>query len=178
MKLKTLAVVLLGTLLLGACSQSDGLLGKLGLNKSSKKVVAERLKLDVKIPMLDSEQLWKSENYQGKPILIVIMAPWCPWCKRALPALDQTSQAYAGKVEVVGAFDGVDVPEIEKIKEEYQIKTKILYDAGIAIRHLHLEYSFPYSVLFDKDHRWVRSWNGYSDNLAEMYAEEIDKLLK
>lgn len=176
MKLKALIVVLAGALVLGACSQKTEGSTKKGSAKSIP-VVAEPVKLDLQLPIYGSDKVWKSQDYEGKPILIAIMATWCPWCKRSLAALDKTAEAYAGKVEVVGVFDGTDLDEIGKIKEEYQIKTKILYDGRTAMNKLDAG-GFPYIILFDKKHGWVRAWEGYSSDLAEKYAQEIDKLLK
>ena len=175
MKLKTLAVMLAGALLLAACSQKQDVSAK---KKAAAPAVAQNtLALDIQLPVFGEDAVWKSSDYKGKPVLVAVMATWCPWCKRSLKALDQTSEAYGGQVEVVGVFEGNDLDEITDVKDQYNIKSKILYDGRPVMEQLEVS-GFPQIMLFDKNHKLVRTWSGYADNLADMYAEEIDKLFK
>ncbi len=164
MKLKHLVLLLTAVVLLGACAPMPDIpktptLGNLTL------------------PVSGTQEIWSSADYQGRPVLIAVMATWCPWCKRSLVALDQTSAAYDGKVEVVGVFIDDDPALVEQVKKDHQMKTKALYQGNEAAHELGVQ-GFPHIMLFDKKHKLVKVWSGYSDTLADQYKQEIDKLLK
>ena len=177
MKNKTLAVMLLGGLLLAACVKMPELPAVEEQNAAPAAVAPATVTLNVELPVFGEETTWKSADYQGKPVLVAIMATWCPWCKRSLAALDATTAAYAGQAEVVGIFIDSDPALVEKVKKDYNIQSKILYKGRQAAEDLGAD-GFPHIILFDKNHKSVRVWGGYSDTLAEQYAKELDKLLK
>ena len=175
MKLKTLAVVMMGTLLLGACVQMPELPIPNEEEPAAQQI--QDLTLDIQLPVSGEKTSWKSADYQGKPVLIAVMATWCPWCKKSLGALEKTSAAYAGKAEVVGIFIEEDLAPVEQVKKDYQLQAKILYNGRSVVEDLGVQ-GFPHIMLFDKNHKLVRVWSGYSDSLADQYAKELDKLLK
>lgn len=164
MKLKDLAIACCAVVLLGACVPSVDLPPEPAVDTLS-------------LPVYGTEEVWQASDYQGKPVLVAVMATWCPWCKRSLSALDKTSAAYAGQVEVVGLFIDEDPTLVEKVQKEYNIQSKVLYDGDEAAQELGAQ-GFPHIVLFDKKHRVAKVWSGYSDTLADQYAAEINKLLK
>ena len=163
MKLKTLLLAVFAAALLGACVPSS--------------VVPPTPELDVSLPVSGVEEVWVSSDYQGKPVLIAVMATWCPWCKRSLPALDEASKAFDGQVEVVGVFIDEDPALVENVKKEHKMKSKALYNGREAAETLGVQ-GFPHIMLFDKNHKLVKVWSGYSDTLADQYKDEINKLLK
>ena len=178
MKNKTLVVTLLGALVLGACVQMPELPAQEEEQETQAAAVqVGSTTLDLYLPVSGDDSLWVSEQYLDKPVLMAFMATWCPWCKRSLAALDQTTAAYKDKVEVVGVFIEKDINPVEQVKKDFNIQSKILYDGGDAAKNLGVN-GFPHIMLFDKKHRLVRVWSGYSDTLADEYARELDKLLK
>ena len=44
----------------------------------------------------DDEKISLS-HYQGKPVILVFWATWCPYCKKLLPGLERLHQQYAAK---------------------------------------------------------------------------------
>ena len=179
MKSKTLAVSLLGALLLGACVQAPDL-STVDEHQNDEQAVGTEVpasKLNLRLPVAGEETVWVSSQYKGKPVLIAFMATWCPWCKRSLPALDQTSISYKDKVEVVGVFVENDIAPVNQVIKDFNIQSKILYNGGSVAQDLGVN-GFPHIMLFDEDHRLVRVWSGYSDTLGYEYAKEIDKLLQ
>lgn len=163
MKLKTLLIVAAAAVLFGACVPSS--------------IVPETPKLDVSLPVSGLEEVWVSSDYQGKPVLLAVMATWCPWCKRSLPALDEANKTFAGQVEVVGIFIDEDPALVEQVKKEHKMQTKALYNGHEVAGDLGVQ-GFPHIMLFDKNHKLVKVWSGYSDTLADQYKTEIKKLLK
>lgn len=165
MKKTALLVMLLTAVMLGACVKAPEL--------------PPTPAITVSLPVYSetTEEIWTAKDHAGKPMLVAVMATWCPWCKRSLPALDATSAAYGDQVEVVGIFIDEDPELVKKVIADHGMKTKALYKGRQAAEELGAS-GFPHIVLFDKKHRVVRSWSGYSDTLADQYKQEIDKLLK
>lgn len=133
---------------------------------------------EVQLPVVAQEnELWQPENYQGQPVLVVFMGSWCPWCKRTMPAVDALAQKYAGQVEVVGAFMDAAPGPVRDVAQEHNFNTKALYNAGELAETLGVN-GLPHTMLFDKKHRIVKTWEGYHKDMEEAVGAEIDKLLK
>lgn len=63
------------------------------------------------------------------PVLVDFWAPWCGPCKMAAPVLDELSETYAGKVEILK----VNVDENQAMPEKYaimSIPTTVLFKGG------------------------------------------------
>ncbi len=160
MKLKTLLLTLSAAVLLGACVN-----------------VPKAPELDITLPIAGSEEVWKSADYQGQPVLVAVMASYCGWCKRSLPALEAANKEFKDKgVQVIGIYVDDNEDAVKKIIEDYDLQSTILYQGGATAEALMVQ-GFPHIMLFDQDHDLVRLWSGYSDTLAEQYSQEINKLL-
>lgn len=126
--------------------------------------------------VMDETAVWQSDNYKGKPVLIVFMGSWCPWCKKTIPALNALHEKYGDSVEIVGAFaDQVPGP-VKDVAKEHNIAFKTLYNAGAAAEQLGAE-GFPHAILFDKKQTAVRVWHGFSEQFEQQASEKIDTLL-
>ena len=120
--------------------------------------------------------MWAAADYEGKPVLIVFMGSWCPWCKRTMPAINAIAAEYGDQVEIVGAFmDGSSEP-VEEVLKEHELKVKALFDTGEFAEELGVG-GVPHSILFDKKHRAVKMWEGYSPNFKEEFDQQIKLLL-
>ena len=121
--------------------------------------------------------LWQSDDYNGKPILVVFMGSWCPWCKKTMPAVVALQEKYGDKVEIVGAFmDGAPGP-VNDAAKEHGFTVKALYDAGELAESLGVN-GLPHTFLFNKKHQAVKIWEGYRPDMEEVVSVEIDKLIK
>ena len=160
MKLKTLLLTLTSAVLLGACVN-----------------IPETPSLDITLPIAGTEEVWKSADYKGQPVLVAVMASYCGWCKRSLPALESANAEFKDKgVQVIGIYGDDNEEAVNKIIQDYGLQSIILYQGGKTAEELMVQ-GFPHIMLFDKNHRLVQLWSGYSDNLAEQYSQEINKLL-
>lgn len=134
--------------------------------------------LDLEIPLAQEKAaVWKSADHKGKPVLIAFMGTWCPWCKRSLPALDAAKEKFNGQVEVVGAFVDEELPTVLAVVKQHDMKTKALYSAGDAAGEMGVQ-GFPHIMLFDKNHKLVKVWSGYSPALEQEFTVQITEALK
>lgn len=130
------------------------------------------------LPVVTEEDvLWQSEDYAGKPVLIVFMGSWCPWCKKTMPAVTALKEKYGDQVEIVGAFmDGVPGP-VRDAMQANGFDGKALYNAGDLAEGLGVN-GLPHTILFNKKHQAVMVWEGYRPDMEEIVSVEIDKLVK
>ena len=126
--------------------------------------------------VMDETAVWQSDNYKGKPVLIVFMGSWCPWCKKTIPALNALHEKYGEQVEIVGAFADQTPGPVKDVAKEHNIKFKTLYNAG-GVAEQQGAQGFPHAVLFDKTHTAKRIWHGYSEKLETEASDILDTML-
>ena len=64
-----------------------------------------------------------------KPVLVDFWAPWCVYCRRIGPAVDQIAQQYDGQL-VVGKVNIDEQPELEERFQVDTIPTLLLFQKG------------------------------------------------
>ncbi|MCQ4637163.1 thioredoxin [Anaerovorax odorimutans] len=68
----------------------------------------------------------------NKPVLVEFWAPWCGYCKRLSPALDQVAKEYEDKLPV-GKINIDEQPELTARFEIETIPTLIIFKDGEAV---------------------------------------------
>ena len=127
--------------------------------------------------MAEEDVLWQSDDYAGKPVLVVFMGSWCPWCKKSMPAVNALQEKYGDQVEIVGAFMDATPGPVRDAAQEHGFNAKALYNAGELAEGLGVN-GLPHTMLFDKKHRAIKVWEGYRPDMEEVVSLEIDKLVK
>ena len=131
-----------------------------------------------RFPMVaEQETIWNVEDHKGKPMLIVFMGSWCPWCKKTMPAVTALQEKYGEQVEIVGAFMDANMEPVRNAMEANGFTGKAMYDAGELAEGLGVN-GLPHTILFNKKHQAVKVWEGYRQDMEEVVSAEIDKLMK
>lgn len=67
-------------------------------------------------PVVATDASFSAEVLQSQmPVMVTLWAPWCPYCREALPVLDEAARVFAGKIKIVT----VNTDENTKCKSEY-----------------------------------------------------------
>ncbi|MBO7190926.1 MAG: TlpA family protein disulfide reductase [Elusimicrobiaceae bacterium] len=132
----------------------------------------------VELPVVaEQEVVWNSADYKGKPILLVFMGSWCPWCKKTMPAVMEAAQKYGDKAEIVAVFVDTDAAPVQAAMKANNFTGKAIYNGSELAESLEVG-GFPHSVLFDKKHRAIKHWEGFSPDRFADYEEGLKKVTK
>ena len=132
----------------------------------------------VQLPLVSEEgATWNTADYKGKPVLMVFMGSWCPWCKRTMPAVMEVADEFGDRVEIVAVFMDGDADPVQNAIKEHNFTVKSTYNGGELAQALDVQ-GLPHTVLFDKKHRPVKNWSGYSPERANDYRNALNKIVK
>ena len=130
----------------------------------------------VELPVAaEEEAVWTSADYEGKPVLVVFMGSWCPYCKMSMPFIDAANENFGRQVEIVAAFLDDDPADVTKVAKEHNFKTKALYNAGNIAESMEVS-GLPHVVVFDKKHNAVKMWEGFSPELGQEIHDYLKKV--
>ena len=133
---------------------------------------------DVELPVVAEEEvIWKSADHKGKPMIMVFMGSWCPYCKKSMPAVQAAAEAYGDKAEIVAVFVDQDAKTVQEVAKEHEFTVKSLYAGGAAAQALGVS-GLPHAILFDKKHQIVKTWEGFSPSLETEFKEQLEKRTK
>lgn len=129
---------------------------------------------EIELPVAgEKEGVWNSTDYNGKPVLLMVMGSWCPYCKMTMPALKVIAEEYGDKVEVVGIFVDTDAEMVKATAIDHGMgDVKALYN-GMEVAQILGAEGFPHAVLFDKKHRLVQTWSGFSPERADDFRKAL-----
>lgn len=121
--------------------------------------------------------VWDSADYQGKPVMMVFMGSWCPWCKKTMPAVMEVAEEFGDQVEIVAVFMDNEASPVQAALKEHQFTVKSLYNGGELAETVSVQ-GLPHTVLFDKKHRAIKHWEGFSPDRASDYRQALKKVSK
>jgi thiol-disulfide isomerase/thioredoxin len=121
------AIVLLLVVVLGACSGPSGKASGSGADNGAKAGAAGSPPLLERTPSQFQADL---ASLKGRVVIINFWASWCGPCKSEMPALEQVSQAYAGKPVTLIGVDSSDVRDhADQLLTNLKVTYPTVYDS-------------------------------------------------
>jgi len=121
MRISFIPLLLIGILIISACSQnkpaSQNFVQDTSLNKG-------QIPPDFKIETIEGKEMKLSDFKDNKPILLYFWASWCPYCKEDLGIVKDIYPKYADKVTflAVDLDTGEDADLIRKYSERMKLQ--------------------------------------------------------
>ena len=112
---------------------------------------------------------------RGKVVLLDFWATWCPPCRKEFPHFKEISQAYAGRVEILGVSDEEE-SALREFRAENSIPYKLLASGVDMPEPFGSVAMLPTTFIIDKKGVIRSVHEGYREKSA--FVEEIEKLLK
>lgn len=78
---------------------------------------------------MNTETYKKHIHESDKPVLVEFGAPWCSYCRRLAPALEQTAQKYQDSI-IFGQINIDDEPTLADAEQIEVVPTLLLYQGG------------------------------------------------
>lgn len=133
---------------------------------------------ELQLPVVaEEETVWTSTDYKGKPVLMVFMGSWCPWCKKSMPAVQAVAEQFGDRAVVVAVFMDNDPAAVAKAAKDHNFTVTALYKGGAAAQSLGVN-GLPHAILFNKKHQLIKSWEGFSPTLGEEFQAHLEKAVK
>lgn len=79
-----------------------------------------------------NEKLYEESLAGAQPLLVEYWAPWCIYCRRITPAMEQVARRYAGRA-IVGRVNIDELPGLADRERIEVVPTLVLYHRGEAL---------------------------------------------
>jgi cytochrome c biogenesis protein CcmG, thiol:disulfide interchange protein DsbE len=130
------------------------------------------------LPDLDGKE-WKSQQFQGKAMVIDFWATWCETCKESVPKLAQLNEKYGSKgLTVVGI--SVDKGSVEKIKKtaaKLGINYLVLHDKDNTLSKSFGFSGIPSVYVFDRKGNLAKALPGFDPEQEDQLVAATEKAI-
>lgn len=120
-------------------------------------------------------------SFRGKVLVIDFWATWCPPCREAIPHLISMKQKYGDQgFEVLGVSMDKGPDALSTVKTFAQ-EQGVNYPIVIGNQTIANSYGgisgIPTFFIVDKNGYIIKSQTGYDEDVGQMMADEVEKLL-
>ena len=127
---------------------------------------------DFTLPTLEGGEFQLSAQ-QGTPIVLNFWATWCGPCQNEMPALQQASERFQGRVKIIGVDLGEGRAVVKRFVDDMGVTFPIPLDSEFAVGERYSVRGLPTTYFIDRNgvirHLWVGEMN--SITLAEGITE-------
>lgn len=115
---------------------------------------------------------------KGNVVLIMFWATWCPYCRKAMPHMNNLANEYANsEVTFLGICGSKDAPTWRDYIQQHQLQWPQYFDKDQGMERLFGARGIPNFFLIDKDGYLVAHWVGWDDSLTGRVEKLIDHTL-
>jgi thiol-disulfide isomerase/thioredoxin len=120
-------------------------------------------------------------SFRGKVLIIDFWATWCPPCRKAIPHLISMKQKYGDQgFEVLGVSMD-EGPDAATSVKNFAQQQGVNYPMVIGNQDIANSYGgingIPTFFIIDKNGYIIKSQTGYDEEVGQMMADEVEKLL-
>lgn len=119
-------------------------------------------------------------GFEGKPLLVVFFATWCPPCKAEMPELAKLKTEFDGKINILAILTEQDKnpQELESFIKDRGINfpvtvSKENFELATAVGGVN---GIPASFMFDQNGSLIKRYSGAVP--SELLKDDFNKLLK
>ncbi len=123
-------------------------------------------------------QTYTPAYLKGNVVLLFFWATWCPYCRRAVPHMNDLASEYANApFTIIGICDGKDADAWHRYIQEHQMQWPQYLDRDLTMAHLFYARGVPNFFLIDKHGYIVAHWAGWDDSMAGQVEKLIDRTM-
>ena len=164
MKLKTLIIGVLFSVLAATTIASSGLEGQAAPDFALKSASGENLRLS---------------EYRGDVVMINFWATWCGPCRQEMPLLDELYARYQRVgFNLLGVNIDDDSRRAMQMVEELGVDFPVLFDVRKEVSKLYEVEAMPVTVLVDREGTVRYIHHGYKPGYEDKYLDQIRSLLR
>jgi thiol-disulfide isomerase/thioredoxin len=128
--------------------------------------------------MANDGQTYSPDYLKGNVVLLMFWATWCPYCRKAMPHMNEYANEYANApFTIIGICGGKDPNGWHNYIQEHQLRWPQYLDSDLRMAHLFDAHGVPNFFLIDKDGYIVAQWAGWDDSLTHKVEKMIDHTL-
>ena len=113
--------------------------------------------------LLTNQELFSTEDYKGKPVLIHFWATWCPTCKLEAGNIQSLSESYT--VITIAVKSKTD-DDINAYLKEHKLDFKVINDAEGIMAYQFSVPAYPTTFIYNKDGKLSFTEVGYTSTLG------------
>ncbi|MEJ2009162.1 MAG: TlpA disulfide reductase family protein [Acidobacteriota bacterium] len=123
-------------------------------------------------------QTYSPDYLKGNVVLIMFWATWCPYCRRAMPHMNDLASEYANaEFTLLGICGSKDPNAWHNYIQQHHMQWPQYMDRDLRMAHLFGAHGVPNFFLIDKDGYLVAHWEGWDDSMAGQVEKLIDHTL-
>lgn len=123
-------------------------------------------------------QTYTPDYLKGNVVLLMFWETWCPYCRKAMPQMNEFASQYANApFTLLGICGSKDPNTWQNYIQQHQLQWPQYLDSNLHMAHLFQAHGVPNFFLIDKDGYLVAHWVGWDDSLTNRVAKLIDHTL-
>ncbi len=123
-------------------------------------------------------QTYSPDYLKGNVVLLYFWATWCPYCRRAVPHMNDLANEYANaSFTIIGICGSKDTDSWHTYINDHRMDWPQYFDVNLRMAHLFGARGVPNFFLIDKNGYVVYHQVGWDDSMPNELEKVIDRAL-